>query len=497
MCGILLVRSKEHIPVQKHLSALSKLGPRGPDFSRYRYANNIFVGQTVLHITGNRDYYNAEQKNFLSYNGEIYNYQELGNYSNDIEFVHDAVENDLSQFQKAWGPWAWAWTDGFKIKYASDPQGERCLYQYSDDSILVVCSEVAPILEYIDAKIVLQQYTTRHWVMLDHTPWQGIVKIAPGQLYENGQQTQEIDSVFSWINPVSYQNIDQAYEDFKSVWSKVLSVMQPSCAAALTYSGGLDTSIILSHMPDLELYTTNMIGKDPIAERIKVFLTPAEQFKLNQLDIDLADWAQAFNEILMHTRMPVQSWSFVGQWIINKSCQQKVLFTGAGADELFGGYDIYQKLNFTTDRSVSPYSQNGDNKLWRLCLESYNGHAGQATLLLDYWHQIVGCDARGIDLCSGAWGIEARNPFLASPIMKLALNLPFEYKVSTVPKPLIRKLFLERWSDNFILPKKGFTGHCNDALPWLNVNLESTGDRNQDWRQIVIQSFYTRAKQCD
>jgi asparagine synthetase B (glutamine-hydrolysing) len=109
---------------------------------------------------------------------------------------------------------------------------------------------------------------------------------------------------------------------------------------------------------------------------------------------------------------------------------------------------------------------------------------------MDYWYQSVACDARGIDVCAGAWGKEARNPFLARPIMQLALNLPFEYKVGTVPKPLIRRLFLERWQPDQVLPKKGFTGHCNDALPWLNIKIDSTGDRDQDWRQEVLKSFY-------
>ena len=193
--------------------------------------------------------------------------------------------------------------------------------------------------------------------------------------------------------------------------------------------------------------------------------------------------------------MPVQSWSFVGQWIVNQHCQQRILFTGAGADELFGGYDIYQKLNFNANRSVSPYSQNGHEHIWQRCLQAYDNHAGQATLLMDYWYQIAGCDARGIDVASGAWGIESRNPFLAAPVIKLALNLPFEFKVGATPKPLIRRMFLERWKEKDILPKKGFTGHCNDALPWLELDMMPTGDRDKDWKEIVVKSFYTDSSQ--
>jgi asparagine synthetase B (glutamine-hydrolysing) len=129
--------------------------------------------------------------------------------------------------------------------------------------------------------------------------------------------------------------------------------------------------------------------------------------------------------------------------------------------------------------------------MWQRCLDVYNQHAGQATLLADYLYQIAGCDSRGIDAIAGTWGIEARNPFLAKPVMQLALNLPFEFKVGATPKPLIRRLFLERWTEKDIMPKKGFTGHCNDSLPWLNIKIDPTGNRGQDWQQIVLKSFYT------
>ena len=490
MCGILLVRSQDNIPLEKHLQAFAMLDSRGPDLHRYRYENNIFIGQTVLHITGTAEYYHQEHTNFLAYNGEIYNYRELGSYTNDIEFVHDAVEHDISRLRSGWGPWAWAWTNNNTVMYASDPQGERSLYQYQDDSILIVCSEVAPILEYITAVKIPQDYATRHWAMLSMTPWQGVTRIDPGYLYQDGMRIVEIDSVFDWIRPTHYNNINQAHEEFKHVWADTLSTMTPACAAALTYSGGLDSSIILSHMQDLELYTTNMTGKDPVVDHAPTLLTTLELSRLHELHIDAQQWAVHYKSVLQRTQMPVQSWSFAGQWAICEACEQRVLFTGVGADELFGGYDVYHTLKYNSNYSVSPYSVNGDSRLWDQCISAYNGHAGQATMLMDYWYQIAGCDARGIDVISGAWGIESRNPFLARPVMQLALNLPFEFKVSAVPKPLITRLFVEKWGLENVLPKKGFTGHCNDSLPWLGVDIQSTGNRDLDWHQAVLKSFY-------
>src|SRR5210317_1101706 len=111
MCGILLVKSKNNIDISKHLQALNVLKSRGPDCTRYRYQNNIFIAQVVLHITGTDDYYITPNDNFLAYNGEIYNYQDFGKYSNDIEFIDHVVHHNIKQLAQGWGPWAWAWTD--------------------------------------------------------------------------------------------------------------------------------------------------------------------------------------------------------------------------------------------------------------------------------------------------------------------------------------------------------------------------------------------------
>ena len=80
--------------------------------------------------------------------------------------------------------------------------------------------------------------------------------------------------------------------------------------------------------------------------------------------------------------------------------------------------------------------------------------------------------------------------------MQFALNLPFEHKVASIPKPLIRDIFLQDWTEDLVLPKKGFSGHCNDSLPYLNINVMDT-DRNTQWRHAVIDSFFTPKNYLD
>jgi hypothetical protein len=64
--------------------------------------------------------------------------------------------------------------------------------------------------------------------------------------------------------------------------------------------------------------------------------------------------------------------------------------------------------------------------------------------------------------------------------------LPAEFKQG---KPLLKTAFLRQWKQHLLLPKQGFTGHANDALPWLGIDHVPTGDRYQDWKTVNQQMF--------
>lgn len=480
MCGILLVQSKYTIGIQQHLAALNILESRGPDYTRYEYQNNIFIAQAVLHITGTDNFYNEKRSDFLAYNGEIYNHRWFGNGdSNDVDLVYSAVKDSLKKFRYFEGPWAWAYTDFDRVSYAADPQGEHYLYRYQDDSILIVCSEVAPILMYIDAVKVDVPYANKTWTMQAETPWHGVERLEPGRLYNNRDAAYSIDNIWSWVKPAKYSSIEEAQEDFDCLWDQTMAEQRPSTSVALSYSGGIDSKLILKSLPSAQLITIDMKGKDPIAAGIA-----------NAIVVDEPEYAKEYLDLLDRTQMPAQSWSFVGKWMVAKACNARVLFTGLGADELFGGYSVYQAIDYNTAQSYSPYSEHGDPAIWQKCLEAYSGDARQATLLMDYWYQVIGCDAPGLDRIGGSWGIETRNPFLSRRIMQFALNLPWEYKVNTTTKPILRQRFLRDWPGESMLPKQGFAGHANDALPWLGVDIIPTGNRYDDWKQIARRTFY-------
>jgi asparagine synthetase B (glutamine-hydrolysing) len=493
MCGVLFVKSQRPLGLDLHLQAVDKIKSRGPDFTHYRHHNNVFIAQTVLHITGEDEFYHRPRSDFLAYNGEIYNYRWFGKYSTDTELVYRTVrEQNYKKFPYFEGPWAWIYTDFESVRFATDPQGERCLYRYQDDDILIVSSEVSAILCYVQPKIHIDSWTQKHWPVIHRTPYQGIERITPGQLYTETGVAFKIDSIFDWANNHQPMSEAEAQEEFDFVFDKVIADMRPSEPVGVTFSGGVDSGIILAALPSAQgLYTTICEGKDNISSRVNEFLTESQQQRLLTLSMTEQTWAEEYIDIIRRTQMPVQSWSFVGQWHIARHCGQRILFTGVAADELFGGYPVYQTLQFTTVTSASPYScfdqEDTDSfTLWNQCVVASQGHAGAATLLMDYLVQITAVDARGVDSMTMAHGIEPRSPFMHPKLIKFALNLPWYLRQG---KPLLRNQFLKKWSTELLLPKQGFTGHCNDSLPWMGVDVVESSNRSAQWKQIQSATF--------
>ena len=493
MCGVLLVKSQHNIPLAQHLEAVKLIQRRGPDQLKYQYQNGIFIAQSVLEITGDSAWYSRPRDDFLAYNGEIYNYRWFGNYSTDTELVYHTVRTQpVKRFHYFEGAWAWIYTNFDSVEYATDPQGERCLYRYQDSDTIIISSEVSAILAYQDLELDIKPYSEKHWPIRHDTPWQGIERVQPGVMYSTHDKPVKLDSIFDWRRPTAIATEDEAWEEFEPLWQKVMRDMTPNTSYGVTMSGGLDSSAVLNSLPHAEkLYTINTVGKDLISPRVGEFLNAQQQLRHVMLDLDLKQWADKFVEIIEQTQMPVQSWSFVGQWTIAQHCTERVLFTGVGADELFGGYNVYKTLNYTTENSASPYSSfSSQDKSalidWHQCLDMYDGDPRPATLLMDYLTQICAVDMRGVDTLTMAHGIEPRSPFCHPNIIKFALNMPWHLRLG---KPMVRRLFLQRWPATMIEPKQGFAGHCNDSAEYLGVVCNPAVDRMTDWKRINQEVF--------
>jgi asparagine synthetase B (glutamine-hydrolysing) len=320
-----------------------------------------------------------------------------------------------------------------------------------------VSSEIAPILEYRNIELNIVAHQEKHWPVRRQTPWKGITRCQSGMMYSNANAPVKIDSIFDWHKKNYFVTFNEAYEEFKHTFEKVIVSMTPKQPFGITVSGGLDSACVLKYLPQADhFYTVDTVGKDTVSPLASRLLTESQQQRNIKLPLDPETWASEYKQAVQHSKMPMQSWSFVGQWHIAKHCQERILFTGVGADELFGGYSTYQDLVFRNDFSNSPYikfnNEDQDAKQdWQQCLEFYQGYGGPATLLMDYITMISSVDLRGVDAMTQAHGVEPRSPFVHPNIIKFAINLPWKFKLG---KPFIKQMFLEKWPQDFVLPKQ-------------------------------------------
>lgn len=490
MCGILLIDGIDTISLERIDTARRYLNRRGPNHARSWRSGSLAVYHSVLHITGNPEYYYREpDADFCAFAGEVYNYRDLG-YDSDAWCVHDTVRSRTGLLKQFKGPSSWVYaTDGF-VCYATDPQGERHLYRYQDPYRTIVASEVGIIARLVDLEIQPSQYANKGWTLLSDTPYRNVTRLESGRLYIDHQPAHMIDSVFDWVKPRKFHDLSAVVEEFGVIWQTVMSTLTPDEPATISYSGGVDSDLIAQALPKADLLALDMLGKDPNIGRLPTQLTESQQMHLCTQAVTPKQYAGAYQDMIQLTRMPSQSWSHVGKWLVAKHAGHRIVFSGAGADEMFGGYAAYLDLDYNPTGSVSPYSQHHDPALWRQCLDCFDQDPRPATLLLDYLYQVVACDSQGLDRAAGAWGRETRAPFMHPDIIKFALSLPWEFRVGVETKPVLKGLWRRTFPDRTLWPKQGFAGHANDSAPWLGVNIAETGDRLRDWQTIATKSFY-------
>ena len=162
MCGIFIVVNKKSQPlnISRCKKALNKMRRRGPDWDFYKtIRKNIFLGQVVLSMTGKikkdiGQHYSKSKNYFIVFNGEIYNYKDLSiNYLNKdtsknisdtnvlVNLFDFKYKKDINQILD--GMYAYVVYDKKKnqLIISRDPQGEKSLYVYENDKVIVISSE--------------------------------------------------------------------------------------------------------------------------------------------------------------------------------------------------------------------------------------------------------------------------------------------------------------------------------------------------------------------
>ena len=393
MCGICGIKTHSLPPQHVLEHMLEALYHRGPDASGRYFSNEYMAGQRRLAIndlkTGDQPLYNTRKDVLLFYNGEIYNSPELRQslQKQGITFRTHSDGEVICHLYDLYGENLFSHLDGMfacalwiekekKLILARDSAGEKPLY-YSmlPQNGLTFASEVKSLLRipYIDRSLdyqALWDFPTFLWIPEPATAFSAIKSLPRGHILICDQNTTRIRPFSPFpteeINAASLPDSELIEYTRAIVTQAVESRLLSDVPAGAFLSGGLDSSIIATlaarKLSCLDTFTIGFENlHDPyhgMADESAQAETTAQALgsRHHTLHVTASDFRALLPEFCDKGDLPFSVSSGLGVLAVSKLAREKgikVLLTGDGADEAFGGYSWYPFLPFS---GVSPAS---------------------------------------------------------------------------------------------------------------------------------------------
>lgn len=381
MCGIHLIWGKG--ANQKNIQKLvNSTRHRGPDQEAiYSPWNGLWIGVNRLQILhpepdADQPFRSEDGKSLLIFNGEIYNFQELRGLLSKmgIEFITQSDTEVLLHYLRVFGAKGLEKLNGmFALIYidlinksvlvARDRNGEKPLYYAQNPDSLIISSEIRGITN-------LQNYSP-DWEQVNHyfyfrapspgkTFYRGISAWKPGR-YSTifRHDTFRWDTLKLSENPANEVSQKSFSESLEKV---VLNQFHADVPVGVLLSGGADSSLLYSiwykktgtSLPAFTIqvekkYRVKYADADHAVRFAKQIPTDHHLIEIDQ-KIFLENW----DEYIQSVDLPIGDSAGFLTWMIGKNAksQVKVLISGAGADELWGGYQRHRAFSRYWDQHV-------------------------------------------------------------------------------------------------------------------------------------------------
>jgi asparagine synthase (glutamine-hydrolysing) len=346
---------------------------RGPDQGGEYFDDDAGVALGVRRlaivdlVTGDQPITNEDGTVVVVFNGEIYNHRELRREleARGHRFVTRADTEVIVHAYEEWGPDCAAHLNGIfgfavwdararRMYLARDPYGVKPLYYAERNGVLTFASELKGILAQpgftpdVDLEALYLCLTFRY-VPAPWTLFRGIRKLAPGTYLCARPDGVEVASYVPASEP-ALEDVDPrelAEELRRRLRDGVRRQMMSDVPIAVSLSGGVDSAAILSLVSDaadgpVQAFTIGFGEKSeiPLAEEI------AKRFgaRVETRVASPADYAEFLDRFVWHLEEPTSNESAPAYFFVAEMAHEhgtKVLLTGQGPDETFGGYTRY------------------------------------------------------------------------------------------------------------------------------------------------------------
>ena len=442
MCGIVGALSLKGTRLDDAViaSMRQQILHRGPDDQGIYLNANLGLGHTRLSIIdlsplGHQPMSNESGDTWVVYNGEIYNFEEvrkelekLGRQfrsKTDTEVIIHAYEQWGEKLvARLNGMFAFALWDGRRRKLwlVRDRLGVKPLFYYLDQNYLVFASEVKSILKFpgMDRQLdwqAISDFLSMNYITPPRTPFLKIKALPPAHYltYQNGRSSlfQYWDVQFHSREVRNEQEYVEAIEDNLKCCVKRRLVADVPLGAFL--SGGLDSSSVVYFMREFltgTLKTFNVSFSESSYDETKFAKLLAKKLNTTHFEVRCGphDLKTHFDELVLHSDCLSADNSNLAVYLVSKLAREhvKVVLTGDGGDETFGGYPTYQAdLLAYYYRKLPPVVRTSllkrlidllprsDKKLsWEFRLKRFVEGAEHSPAKAHYWWRIVFDDSQ-------------------------------------------------------------------------------------------------------
>lgn len=371
MCGIVGFVGKQGNKEQVLDDMMKVIVHRGPD-SAGKYVNDqVALGFRRLSIidleNGSQPMFNEDGEVGIVFNGEIYNSPELRerflakghvfkNSSDTETLIHGYEEYGEKLVHELRGMFGFAIWDNKKKRLfmARDFFGIKPVYYAMVRGNLVFASEIKSILEFPGFKKevnneALEEYLSFQYSNLTETFFKGVYRLLPGHYltYQNGEMnlTQYFDPT---LEPVSKDSQEELVKKLTDVLEdSVDKHMLADVEVGAFLSSGVDSSYIAAKYSGKKTFTVGFFDKNNQYSETQYAEECAKFLGLENYSHQITEeeyWGE-MPKIMYHMDEPLADPAAIALYFVAREAakQVKVVTSGEGADEFFGGYTIYRE----------------------------------------------------------------------------------------------------------------------------------------------------------
>ena len=350
---------------------------RGPDEGGVYVDRRAGLGHrrlSIIDLSGGRQPLStSDEKLWVTFNGEIFNYVELTEAlaargrvfrtrSDTETILHAYAEYGPDCVQSFNGDFAYAIWDRSRerLVLARDRVGVRPLYYTVHEGVLVFASEVKSLFHYPGLRaeldpLGLDQCFTFWSPLAPRTAFKGVHELAPGHQLIAEHGTFRVEPYWKLRFPPrgerSSASEGETGERVEALLADATRIrMRADVPVGAYLSGGFDSSVTTAlakqHNGGLRTFSLEFEAKELDESSYQRTLVEALRTEHSALRCKTGDIAASFPQVIRHTERPLLRSAPAALFLLSREVREhgfKVVLTGEGADEVFGGYDIFKE----------------------------------------------------------------------------------------------------------------------------------------------------------